>query len=361
MNSQQRTMDSPYMHWAKTHFHAKYNLANSGIMNYPLSRLPVKFNDLAITGETYYGYPPLLREIGKRYDVRTDNIYTTLGTSFANYAVLEALYEPGDEIIIEHPTYELLLTAAAHVGYSVKRLYRRPENQFCVNPDDLRSLITQKTKLILLTNLHNPASVYIDNKTLKSIGEAAQKFGAFVCVDEVYLDAIFGHSPRSSIHLGENFIVTNSLTKIYGLSGLRCGWVLAQPAIVEKLWRLTDLMYANHVHISEQVSTTAFIHLDELRMWARSILETNHKTLDAFLDGRDDLEVIRPGFGTVVFPRLKNGNVETLSTILNSKYDTAITPGRYFEMPDHFRIGLGSDPEYFSIGIENLQKALNEI
>jgi aspartate/methionine/tyrosine aminotransferase len=361
MGTPQRTMNSPYMHWAKTHFHAKYNLANSGMMNYPLSRLPVKFDDLTITGQTYYGYPPLLNEIGKRYGVTTDKIYTTMGTSFANYAVLEALYEPGDEIIIEHPTYELLLSAAEHAGYSIKRLYRKPGNQFRIDPDDLRSLITPKTKLILITNLHNPASVYIDDHTLKSIGTIAHSVGAFVCVDEVYLDAMFDQSPRSSIQLSDNFIVTNSLTKIYGLSGLRCGWVLANTDITEKLWRLTDLMYVNHVHLSEQISAVAFTRHDEIKTWARSILDANHKTLNAFLDQRKDLEVTRSGYGTVVFPRLKRGNVDTLSTILNAKYDTAITPGRFFEMPDHFRIGLGTDPADFAAGIENLKNALNEI
>ena len=361
MDHQQRPMNSPYMHWAKTHFHAKYNLANSGMMNYPISRLPIEFDKLAITGETYYGYPPLLNEIGKRYDLTTDKIYTTLGTSFANYALLEALFEPGDEIIIEHPTYELLLTAAEHVGYLVKRLYRRPENQFRIDPNNLRSLITAKTKLILLTNLHNPSSVYIEDDTLKTIGTIAQKSGTFVCVDEVYLDAMFDRSPRSSIHLGDHFIVTNSLTKVYGLSGLRCGWVLANPVITEKLWRLTDLMHVNHVHISEQISTIAFMHLNEIISWSRSILEANHKTLNAFLDEHNDLEVTRPGFGTVVFPRLKHISVESLSELLERKYDTAITPGRFFEIPDHFRIGLGSDPEYFATGIENLKKALQEL
>jgi len=361
MNAQQHRMSSPYMHWAKTHFHAKYNLAMSGMMNYPLSSLPVNMNDLTITGQSFYGYEPLCNEIGKRSGVGRDNIYTTIGTSFANYIVMAALFEPDDEVIIEHPAYELLLSTAEHIGYSIKRCHRRPENNFNIDPDEIRTIITPKTKLIVLTNLHNPTSVYADDSVLQNIGLIGKQAGAHVCVDEVYLDAMFEQSPRSSFHLDENIIITNSLTKIYGLSGLRCGWVLAQPAIVQKLWRLTDLMYVNHVHLAEQLSAAAFKHLDQIQLWARGILETNRCTLNAFLDERDDLDCIRPGYGTVVFPRLKNGDVEKLSDLLNNKYNTAITPGRFFEMPHHFRIGLGSNPEEFSIGIANLKKVLDEI
>lgn len=354
-------MHSPYMHWAKTHFHAKYNLANSGLTNYPLTGLHVELKELELTGSSYYGYEPLLHAIGERYNVTTKQIYTTLGTSFANFMVLTLLFEPGAEILIEHPTYELLISTAQHVGYKVKRFHRRFEDNFQIDISALKKSVTPKTRLIILTNLHNPSSALTDDKILKEIGKIARSVGAYICVDEVYLDSAFELSLRSSISLGKEFIITNSLTKVYGISGLRCGWVFAKPELVQKMWYLTDLFYVKHAHIAEQLSVTAFQNLDKIKEWSRSNLEQNHRLLNKFLDTRKELEVFRPGYGTVVFPRLKKGNVEDLYKLLENKYDTAITPGRFFEMPDFFRIGLGCKPSIFKIGLHNISKALDEL
>ena len=93
----------------------------------------------------------------------------------------------------------------------------------------------------MITNLHNPSSVLAPDSVLREIGDLARSVGAHVLVDEVYLDAVYENTPRTSYQLGPEFIVTNSLTKVYGLSGLRCGWILAQPDLARAMWRLNDL------------------------------------------------------------------------------------------------------------------------
>ena len=356
-----RTMHSDYMQWAKTHFHVKYNLANSGLTNYPLSDLPLKLEDIELTGKSYYGYQPLLEAIGKRYNVATDKIFSTLGTSFANYMVMAVLYEPDAEILIEQPTYELLKSTAEYVGYKVNRFQRRFEDKFQIDLDEIKKTITSKTKLIVLTNLHNPSSVFTSDDTLKEIGRIAQSIGAYVLVDEVYLDSAFSLSPSSSIHLGDEFIVTNSLTKVYGLSGLRCGWVFAMPELIQKMWHLNDLFYVVQQHPAEILSVIAMNNLERVTAWSRSILENNHQTINKFIQSHAELEAIVPGYGTVIFPRLKRGSIEPLLKLLHDKYQTAITPGRFFDMTEFFRIGLGLNPETFKTGIENLSKAIDEL
>jgi aspartate/methionine/tyrosine aminotransferase len=182
-----------------------------------------------------------------------------------------------------------------------------------------------------------------------------------VLVDEVYLEAMFDRAPHSAFHLGDQFIVTGSLTKAYGLSGLRCGWVLADPELAEKMWRLTDLFGVIPAHAAERLSVVALDNLDRIASRAQSLIKTNRAVLDAFLDSRSDLQIARPEFGTVVFPRLVRGNVEQLCRLLRDKYETTVVPGRFFEMPDHFRIGIGCDAEVLKGGLERLGAALDEL
>jgi len=356
-----RQMSSAYMEWAKLHSSARYNLATSGLLNYPMKDFPIQLKDLELTGKGSYGYEPLLQAIASRYEVNTENVMTALGTSMANHFVMAGLLEKGDEVVAEHPTYELLLSTAEYFDVRIKRFHRRFENGYQVDLDEIKTQVSSNTKLIVITNLHNPTSVLVNNDTLRKIGEIARSVGARVLVDEVYLEAMFDETPLSAFHLGEEFIVTSSLTKVYGLSGLRCGWVLAEPSFIRKLWRLSDLFYANASFPAEEMSVTAFVHLSQIGARSHGLLRANRPMLDKFLDSRVDLRVVRPRFGTTVFPRLVHGDVEEFCSILRKKYETSVVPGRFFEMPDHFRIGIGCETETLETGLERVGAALDEI
>jgi aspartate/methionine/tyrosine aminotransferase len=359
--SEQRVMQSEYMHWAKTQSASKYNLALSDIQHYPLSEIPISFSDFVITGPGGYGYRPLLEVIGQTYNVPVNSIVTSFGTSMANHIAMAALIAPGDEVLIEHPTYELILSTAQYLGADVKRFHRRFENNFRIDTDELQKTVTPKTKLIILTNLHNPSSAYTDETTLKRIGEIAAGVGAKVLVDEVYLDAAFSKSTRSSFHLGNQFVITNSLTKVYGLSGLRCGWIFADPAVVQKMWRLIDLFYSSSVHIAEQISVAVFSHHQKILKRAQSLLATNNNVMKTFLTTRSELTAIPHEHGLVIFPKLTSGKTEILCTLLREKYETSIVPGKFFDMPHHIRIGVGRESSTLEQGLANIGKALDEI
>ena len=154
----------------------------------------------------------------------------------------------------------------------MKRFRRPEENGWAIDPEEIRRCITPNTRLIVITNLHNPTSVLTPESVLREIGEIARSVGALVLVDEVYLDAVYENTPRTSFHLGPEFVVTSSLTKVYGVSGLRCGWILAQPDLAWKMRRLNDLYSATPVHSGELLSVAAFQHLDLLRERARRIV-----------------------------------------------------------------------------------------
>src|SRR5215218_2269447 len=357
MTAAREVVSSSYMYWAKTSSVAKYNLATSGLGNLKLRELRVSLDDLEIT-DGGYGYQPLIRSIGERYRVAAESIVTAAGTTFANHLAMAALIKPGDEVLFEHPAYEPMLAAARYLGAKVKRFSRTFENGFGILPEEFETLASHSTRLIVLTNLHNPSGVLIDDATLKRIGEIARRVGARVLVDEVYIETLFEESPRTSFHLGNEFVVTSSLTKAFGLSGLRCGWIFAEPELATRMWLLNDLFASTAVHAGERLSVIAMQQLGEIGGRAKQLLDRNRRLLNDFLDGREDLEVVRPEFGTVMFPRLQTGSAEEFCRVLREKYETSVVPGSFFEMPDHFRIGIAGDSETLEAGLERLGQAL---
>ena len=352
---------SSYMHWAKTQSESRFNLATSGLGNLSIRDLRVSLDDLELTYGRY-GYPPLLRMLATRYGVDTNSIVTTAGTSFANHLAMAALFEPGEEILFEEPAYEPMLATARYLGADVKRFQRKFEDGFRVDVEEIAALVSERTRLIVITNLHNPTGVFTDESTLKQVGEIAQRVGARVLVNEVYLEAMFDEAPRTSFHLGQHFVVTSSLTKAFGLSGLRSGWVIADTDLASQMWLLNDLFSATQVHIGERLSVVALNQIDEIAARAKALLDRNRALLNAFLDMREDLECVRPQFGTVMFPRLRSGETVTrLCRLLREKYETTVVPGRFFERPTHFRVGISGDTDTLEAGLERLGNALDEI
>ena len=351
---------SPYMEFAKLHSDAKFNLATSGVKSYPLADLPVKLEDLEINGPTIYGYAPLQERLAKKNGVTPDCVVAAAGTSMANHLAMAAIIEPGDEVLVEEPTYELLLSTLAYLGARIRRFPRSFENRFECDPEQVAKAITPRTKLVVITNFHNPSSVMTSRATLAKIGEVARSVGARVLVDEVYLEALFDQPFRPAFHLGNNFVVTSSLTKAYGLSGVRCGWVLAEAELATRMWRINDLYGATPAHPAELISVIALDHLDEVAARAKALLEANRHALHSFLDSRSDLECIRPAYGTTVFPKLLHGTVDELFNLLRRKYETSVVPGRFFEMPQHFRIGIGGDSQMTAQALDRLSDALDE-
>jgi aspartate/methionine/tyrosine aminotransferase len=358
---QEVVKQSEYMHWAKTRSQARFNLATSGLANLSLRELDVRLDDLEITGNTGFGYEPLVKELSKRYRVDQQNIVTAAGTSFANHLAMSTLINPGDEVLLERPAYEPLLALARYLGAVVQRFDRDYDDGFRVSPAEIRKRVSERTRLIVLTNFHNPSGVSVSDDTLMEVGEIARAVNARVLVDEVYLEMQFENSPHTSFHLGPEFVVTSSLTKAYGLSGLRCGWIFAESELAERMWRLNDLFAATPVHAGERLSVVALQQLNRIASKARARLGQNRRRLNQFLDSRADLEAIRPAAGSVMFPFVKSRNAERLFKVLREKYDTSVVPGRFFEMPNHFRIGLGGEPEILEEGLKRLGAALDEL
>lgn len=361
MSNSRTDARSPYMEWAKLRSNARFNLATSGMESFPLAELGVRIEELEINGPSIYGYAPLLQAIASRYRVPQESVVSAIGTSFANYLALAAATQPGDEILVEQPAYDPLLRTADYLGLKVQRFARPAKKNFAIDLDELERKLSPATRIIVITNFHNPSGAFIRDEEMKEIASLARKVGALILVDEVYREMLFEERPQTAFHIDpERFLITNSLTKGYGLSGLRCGWVLAPPELAQRMWRINDLHGATFTHPGELLSVIAFNKLAQIADRMKSLLENNRSILRDFLASRDDVDYCWPQYGTIVFPRLRQGDTEAFCRMLREKFETSVVHGSFFESPDHFRMGVGIATKEVRAGLEQLGKALEQ-
>lgn len=357
-----RPMQSPYLEWAKRHARARWNLAGSGLPHLTIEEIGGWPAQEALTVPNAYGYEPLLERVAAHHRVHPTQVVTANGCSMANYLALAALVEPGDEVLIERPTYDPLIQAAGHLGARIVRFDRRAEAGFAIDPDVVEAAITPRTRVVVLANLHNPSSQHTPNAVLTRIGAAAARVGARVIVDEVYLDTVFDEPPGCCVHLGPAFVATGSLTKAYGLSGLRCGWVIANDALVRRIWSLVDLYGNVQAPAMDVMAAAAFDRLPALTARSRVLLEANRKALAAWLAAHDTVACVLPRWGTtaVLTPtRRARIDASSLYEVLRNDYDVSVVPGVFFECPEYLRISLSTDTATLEEGLRRIAQALD--
>lgn len=366
-------VESAYLHWAKLSSAAPVNLATSAVAPFPLAELPLSIEDVLGHAPGAYGYPPLQERLARYTGVDADCIVAAPGASMANYLAMAATLEPGDGVLLERPTYEPMLAAARFLGAEVRRFERRREDGFRVNPEEVERALTPGTRLIVLANLHNPTSALAREDDLRAIGAIAAKGGARVLVDEVYLEGLYGRRPRPAFRLGPQFVVTSSLTKAFGLADLRCGWVVAEPSLAQRIWRVRDLHDVNSAHAAERIAVVALDHIERLAARAERLLAVNRPLAERFLDAHPHLAHWRPECGNTIALRAPVANPERsgregapggaaddFCQFVRERYETAVVPGRFFEMPDCFRLGIGGETAELREGLSRLAAAVEE-
>lgn len=354
---------SVYMRWAKEHAAARYNLANSGLLGCTMEELDPDWSAVPLNGTDprgIDGYPPLLAAIAAHHGVAPAQAVLAQGASGANFLAFAALVEPGDEVLVEQPTYEPLLAALALLGARVRRIPRRFEDGYRLDLEALRQELGQgRPRLVVLTDPHNPSGVLLPAGDLAEAARLTGEAGAWLLVDEVYLHAC-GEGERSRVHLGPHLLATNSLTKSYGLSGLRCGWVLCgTAAIADRLRRANDGMGAVGPIPAEALALHAFQELPRLAARARALIDPSLARVHALLaEHADLLDCVVPPRSMTVFPRLRH---EATSDALHDRLrrlETSIVPGRFFEDPRAFRLGFVRGPGEVAQGLANVARAL---
>ena len=358
--------DAPYLQWATTRAPARLDLAGSAVAACTVDELEGARDALELTGENTGAYVPLVGAISARYGVPEAGVTTAHGASGANFLVFAALLAPGDDVVVERPGYDALLGAPQILGARTIRFDRTFRDGFALDPDRVRRAITAQTRLVVITTPHNPSGVVASRDALEEVGRIAEANGAHVLVDEVYLDAadsgMQGGSSviRTAVASGEVFISTSSLTKSYGLTGLRCGWILSSPAIADRVRNVRRVIDVAGSIVTDRLAALAFRQIDRLTSRARTLLHANHALVRASLRARPELEFIQPRGSTVVFPRIRGvDDSRRFTERLLDERDTAVVPGRFFDAPAHFRVGLGGTTETVRLGLAAIVAALD--
>jgi len=358
-----RVLKSDYMHFAKTRSRARFNLATSGVADCTLDDLKLSLDDLALHGPNAYGYPPLTEIVAARFGVDPACVVMVGGgCSFANHLALAALVAPGDRVLIEDPTYEIIQSTLGFLQAELVPVPRRLEAAWALELDSFTKKLTPGTRLVVLTNLHNPSSALSSHAEVHAIADQAAAAGAHVLVDEIYMELMFRDGKAHSAFKPEgNIIVTSSLTKAYGLSGIRCGWILAPAPLAERVRQLNNLYGSLPPHISERMGVVAFERLPALRARANAMIDANRASYRAFLGNHPRLEQTLFDQGTTVFPKLLGADVDALFRKLTEEAETSFVPGRFFGRPQHMRIGLAADVAMTRTGLERLAETLDAL
>lgn len=309
-----------------------------------------------------WGNPVLIDAIARRYRVDPAGILPTTGCTAAISHVFSAYLEPGAHVVIEAPYFDLLARLARNRGANIS-LVRRERGTFELDPQRLESLLQSGTRLVVLTNAHNPSGAHLDDAALLAVAEVVRKHDIPVLVDEVYGDFVprqLRSGPAAS--LDPCFISVNSLTKVYGLYALRCGWIITD----EQNLQLIRPVYSELEYGSSKITHgIAALVLDDLAPFEehwRAVLARNRALMvDAAgaLQAAGLLEGNLPEHGCMYFPRLTRvRDTRRFTAWLWDRSRVGVAPGEFFGAPGHIRVGFGQTYESLKAGLELFAEGL---
>jgi hypothetical protein len=362
---------APYLYWAKTRPAAEYDLAGSNLLACSLDDLPGAREAVDLTAPDSRGFPPLVEAIAAHYGVATERVVTAAGCSAANFLAIGALAGPGHTVLMEGPWYDQIVGACRLLGANVRSFERRFEDGYRIDVSALRAQIRSDTTLVIITSPHNPSGMPVDRDTLVALQAMAEDANVHVLVDEVYLDATnmlhprpadirraAGRYPPAAL-VGDRLLSISSLTKSYGLAGLRCGWVIAAPPIAERVRRVRDVIDNIGAAPADRLSALAFSRIDHLAARAHRLVSTNLDLMRHFLASHPQLMVAGPIEATIVFPRIAGvADTDPFVARLFAEHGVAVAAGSFFGAPAHIRVSLGGRTETLVAGLKRLDHAL---
>jgi aspartate/methionine/tyrosine aminotransferase len=358
------TIRAPYMNWAKTRPATEFDLAASNMLACSIDDLEGARDALQLTAVNDEGYAPLKESIGRLYGATPDRVMNGIGTSGANFFVIAAHVKAGDAVLMESPGYDPLAGAVRLMGGVVRTFKRRAEEGFAVDPGAIRSALTPDTKLVIVTSPHNPSGVAMDRATLEALDRLSADTGVLVLVDEAYLDiarllqADPERFPRAAA-VSQRLISTSSLTKSYGLNGLRCGWAVVPPGMAHTLRRTRDVIDGVGSAPADRLAALAFTQLPKFAERATQHVRRNMAIVKSFLASQPRLELVTPPEATILFPRMKDtASTDAFCERAASQFGVTVVPGRFFDAPAHIRISVAGPTEPLTRGLERLGAAL---
>lgn len=350
-----------YLEWARRHMgHVRYDLARSNIRSLSREELELTLDDIPTGTVDESGQPELRKMIGARYGLGPEQIYVSNGATMGIFLACAATLSPDDEVLLEAPNYEPLYRIPKYLGASIRTLERNFDRGWQIDLEQFERQVSRRTKAVLLTNLHNPSGVGTNPDKMLTIGQIARDHGARVIVSEVYLDSCFTSGHRPAVTFGDNLVSIGSLSKVYGLGGLRIGWIAADEEFIRKVHAIQDYIAGGVSGASQGIALKALAKADVLAARCRKIVQDNLRILSEWLKRRPELAWVEPEGGTVALIKLP-GTIDALqlSNHLREKAGTLVVPGDFFWLRGFVRVSLGIDEETLKAGLRHLGAAVD--
>jgi aspartate/methionine/tyrosine aminotransferase len=322
--------------------------------------LPMKLTYGAIDGSER-----LRANIASLYDTqRVPNVLITHGAISANALVYETLIEPGDHVISVLPTYQQHYSIPESYGANVDILRLREEHGFLPDLDELKRLVTAKTRVIAINNPNNPTGSLMDRAFLEQLADIARSCGAYVLNDEVYRGTDqHGNGFTASIaDLYENGISTGSMSKTWSLAGLRVGWVAAGTDVIARVRTHRDYNTISVGMLNDLLASIALENRRELLARNHGILRTNLALLDRWLEAEPALSYVKPKSGTTALVRVDvDMSSRDFCVALVEKTGVMFTPGSALDIEGYVRIGYANGTEVLEKGLARVSGFLKDL
>lgn len=295
-----------------------------------------------------------------------DNVLVTTGAIEANFLLFNALLEPGDHVIAPYPAYQQLYSVPRALGCDVDLWSIRPETGFAYDVADLERLLRPETRLIVVNSPHNPTGAILSAADLRRVYALAEEVGATVMSDEAYrwLRRPGGETlPPPVYDLGPRGISVGTVSKPFGLPGLRIGWIAAPEETIAHCWGMRDYVTLSPGKLNDALACLAIEHRDRIVERNDGIIRANLATAQAWIDGHaGQLSWQPPRAGLLALLRyeLDIPSLE-LSNKLAEEYSVMLAPGSAFGYEHHLRIGIGQDPPLFAAALERVSACLAEL
>lgn len=364
-------MEAMMSQWEKV---VEYNLSESGV--YPISIRELvqdyrEIDELLEVGLDYSqtnGTPQLRERISALYPGSTpDHVLVTAGAAQANFIAVWTLLEPGDELAMMLPNYMQIWGLAKSLGMVVRPFHLREEQGWALDLADLAEAVTERTKVIAVCNPNNPTGYILTEAEMQAIVAAADRVGAWILADEVYAGAERLTDQETPSFWGryDKVLIQQSLSKAYGLPGLRLGWIVTQPGMRDELWRRQEYTIIGPPILSDRLAEVAL--RPEVRptilQRTRGYIRRGFPVLQEWLDSHGDaFSLVPPQASAICFVRYHLPiNSTTLVERLIHEQSVLIVPGDHFGLDHHLRISFGLPPDYLRAGLERISRLIRQI
>ena len=348
-----------------------FNLSESGVHPLKISEiLSSKEQNQILDKELYYGYtngtPELRQRVLDIYDqnLSLDNVLITSGSAEANFLSIMTQLNAGDEIVYMVPNYLQIFHLARSLGIIVKTLPIRQELGWQWDPDELRKLVSSKTKMIVVCNPNNPTGAIMHDEIMDLVIRIAEENDCWILSDEVYRGAeLKGEECRSFAFSTEKTIVNAGLSKAYSLPGLRIGWTVGSKTYINRAWSFHDFTVINVAYLSDWIASRILEHSRRKAILDRTKNHLNHN-LDMLLkwgEGFPELTFSRPDAAAITFAKLNLPiGCEDFIFHLRDNYSVLLTAGKWHGLEGYIRFGYGTPTDYVMGGLERIAQYLKE-